>query len=140
MKSGKETVGLREYTHEELFQSMLHAQEQMERCQINFIVLGTASHSIYYDIPLIGHKIVFGVLQQHAVPNLVSVLYVLEPSLETLTDGWKFMSEKAPVVVKIITKNYHTLTNPDTRFYCYDVFKIPNPWREYWQCADHYDV
>lgn len=129
-----------EFTHDQLFQAMLHAQEQMQRCQILFVVLGDAAHAIYYNHPMTNHRIVFGVLQQHAVPNLVSVLKVVEPDLEMLTDGWRFTYERVPVYVKIITKNYHTLTNPDTKFYYYDVWKIPNPFNEYWECETHYDI
>lgn len=130
----------KEFSHNPLYQAMLHAGEQLDRCQINFIVLGEAAHAVYFDHPLKGFKVVFGVMQRHAVPNLVSVLKVLEPTLEMMTDGWKFTYERVPVYCKIITKNYRTLTDPDIRFYGFDSWRIPNPFLEYWKCENHYDI
>ena len=115
------------------------AEDVMARCQIPFIVLGTAAYQIFNDLPLQVPKIILGVLKQHAVHEQVSLLQACDPAIEMNMDGWTITKGSAKVVVRILTKNYKTLTDPDKHWYWVEPFNIPNPFKEYWE-GEHYDI
>lgn len=117
----------------------MHAQDVMERCQIPFVVLGSAAYQILHEQPLNVPKITFGVLHQHAMQECTSLLKIVDPAIEINMDGWTIMEGKAKVVVRVLPKQYKTLLNPDVHWYWVEPFKIPNPFEEYWE-GDHYDV
>jgi hypothetical protein len=116
----------------------MKAQDILDRCSIPFIVLGSAAYQIMHDQPLHVPKITVGVLEQHAVPSQTSLLKAVDPGIEVDMDGWSISEGSAKVVVKIITKKYKTLINPDVHWYFIEPFKIPNPFEEYWE-GNHYD-
>ena len=124
----------------ELRDALMWAEDVMSRCQIPFIVLGSAAYQIMNDLPLDVPKITLGVLQAHAVPSQTSLLKSCDDSIEMNMDGWTITKGSAKVVVRVLTKKYKTLMNPDTHWYWVEPFKIPNPFMEYWTGEDHYDV
>ncbi len=126
-------------TEEELRDVLMWTEDVMARCQIPFIVLGSAAYQIINDLPLDVPKITVGVLKQHAMPEQVSLLQACDPSIEMNMDGWTITKGSAKVVVQIITKSYPTLMNPDVHWYWVEPFKIPNPFKEYWE-GNHYDI
>jgi len=92
-------------------------------------------HNEELDAP----KAVFGVMQQYNIRELTSMLPIIEPKLEKLTDGYKFMYKDFPVIIRFMTRKYRTLLDPDHVYYKYDAWPIPNPWNDYWN-GEHYDV
>jgi len=126
-------------TEIELRDALMWAEDVMSRCQIPFIVLGSAAYQIINDLPLNVPKITIGVLKQHAMPEQVSLLQACDPSIEMTMDGWEITKGSAKVVVQIIKKSYPTLMNPDVHWYWVEPFKIPNPFQEYWN-GPHYDI
>jgi len=115
------------------------AEDVMSRCQIPFIVLGSAAYQILNDQELHVPKITIGVLKQHAMPEQTSLLKACDPSIEMNMDGWTIALGSAKVVCRVLTKNYPTLMNPDVHWYWVEPFKIPNPFQQYW-IGDHYDI
>ena len=126
-------------TEIELRDALMKAQDVMERCQIPFIVLGSAAYQIMHDEPLHVPKITIGVLEQHAVPECTNLLKAVDPKIEMTMDGWSITEGKAKVVVTVIRKKYKTLMNPDVHWYWVEPFKVPNPFDEYWS-GEHYDI
>jgi hypothetical protein len=111
----------------------------MGQCQIPFVVLGSAAYQIVHDEELHVPKIVVGVLEQHAMPECTSLLQSIDPTVEINMDGWTFTLGSAKCIVRVLTKKYHTLLDPDTHFYWVEPFRVPNPWNEYWN-GDHLDI
>jgi hypothetical protein len=124
----------------ELRDALMWAEDVMSRCQIPFIVLGSAAYQILNDEELHVPKITIGVLKQHAMPECTSLLKACDPSIEMNMDGWTIALGSAKVVCRVLTKNYPTLMNPDTHIYWVEPFKIPNPFQQYWEQNDHYDI
>jgi hypothetical protein len=123
----------------ELRDALMWAEDVMARCQIPFIVLGSAAYQIYHDEPLHVPKITIGVMEQHAVPEQTSLLKTVDPSIEMNMDGWTIATGSAKVVVQIMKKKHPTLLNPDIHWYWVEPFHIPNPFDVYWK-GEHYDI
>jgi hypothetical protein len=139
--SSKQTEPLNEFpSEEELKNVLMWTEDVMSRCQIPFIVLGSAAFQIVNDLPLNVPKITVGVLKQHAMAECTSLLQSCDPSIEMTMNGWEIVRGSAKVVVQIINKNYPTLVNPDIHWYWVEPFKVPNPFDQYWNGNDHYDV
>lgn len=128
-----------EFDQTKIIAALLHAQDVFERASIPFIVIGNIAYQMKNNLPLSGYKVVFAVMYWHAVPECTSLLRTIEPKIELLTDGWKIMTNQVPVIIKIIPRKFYTFLDPDTIFYAYDVWKIPNPFDEYWT-GDHHDT
>jgi hypothetical protein len=126
-------------TEIQLRDALMHAEDVMERCQIPFVVLGSAAWQIMNDQPLNVPKITLGVLQQHAMQECTSLLKIVDPSIEINMDGWSITHGSTKVVVRVLTKKYTTLMNPDVHWYWVEPFRMPNPFQEYWD-GDHLDV
>ena len=122
----------------ELRDSLMWAQDVMERCSIPFVVLGSAAYQIKNDLPLQVPKIVLGVLENHAVPECTGLLKAVDPTIEITTDGWSMTTGTVKTQVIIIKTKHKTLQDPDVHWYWVEPFRIPNPFDEYWT-GNHYD-
>lgn len=128
-----------DYTDEQLTAAILHVEDILSRCSIPFVVLGDAAFQMYNNMPLSGHRIVLGVMERHAMPECTSLIPTIEPNVEQQTDGWRIVFEQVPVYIKIITKDFNTLKEPDVIFSHYESWRIPNPFNEYWK-GPHLDI
>lgn len=128
-----------DFDHFKLEAALLYAQDILERSQIPFVVLGDAAYQMRNNMPLQGHKIVLGVMERHAVKECTSLLTIIDPTIETLTDGYRLLYQGVPVFIKVLTKDYPTLLDPDIVFYSIETFRIPNPFELYWK-GPHLDV
>jgi hypothetical protein len=117
----------------------MYAADILDRAQIPFIVLGNIAYQMKYGLPLSDVRATFAILERHAVPECTSMIPIIEPNIEQRQDGWRVMYHDFPVVMKVITKEFPTLADPDVVFYWVENWKIPNPFEKYWQ-GDHYDV
>lgn len=113
--------------------------EAFERCQIPYVVLGQAAYDIKHNLPISTTKIVFGMLQRYNIRELVSMLPIVIPDLEVTTDGWRITKDDMSIQIKILTKNYPTVMDPDIVFYEHWRFRLPNPFNEYWKLENRYD-
>lgn len=104
-----------------------------------FILLGTLAYQMKHNQELNADKVSIAVMEQYNIRELTSMLPIIEPKLEKLTDGYKYMYKGFPVIIRFMTRKYKTLLDPDTVFYKYDMWPIPNPFDEYW-AGDHLDV
>jgi hypothetical protein len=128
-----------EFTDEQLTQAILHAEDILTRSQLPFLVLGDTAFQMYNNMPLSGHRIVLGVMQRHCQPECTSLMTILDPEIEQMSDGWRLIFEKVPVYIKIITKDYTVLHDLDVIFSHYEAWRIPNPFEEYWK-GPHLDI
>lgn len=127
------------FTDEQLTAALLHAEDVLSRCSIPFVVLGSAAYQMRNNIPLEGSRIVLGVLKRHAMPECTSLLSAIDPNIETLMDGYRLVTDGVPVLVKVLTKDYVTLLEPDIVFSHYEAWRIPNPFDTYW-AGPHLDI
>ena len=111
----------------------------MERCQIPYVVLGQAAYDIKHDLPIVTNKIVFGMLERYNVRELVSLFQVVIPGIETTTDGWRICRDGVRIQIKVLTKNYPSVMDPDLVFYKYWHYYVPNPFDTYWAMENHLD-
>lgn len=126
-------------SHDDIYAAMMKAEDILQRAQIPFVVLGDVAKQMYNNENLHVHKVVFGVLQQHAVEECTSLLPTIAPDLENLKDGWNVRTPNVTVYIKILPKKYPAIMNPDVIFYMYDAWRIPNPFAQYWK-GDHLDI
>lgn len=117
----------------------MYTKNVLDGCSIPFIVLGDIAFQIYHNLPLSSPQITLGIMKRHAVPSQTSLLRVLEPKIEVTTDGWRIMYHNYPVRMKVLTKDYETLRDPDQAFYWTEAWRIPNPFAAYWRSKDHLD-
>lgn len=125
---------------EAIYDAMMHAQDVLERALMPFVVLGTAAYQMMNNEELRVNKVVFGVLERYASKECTSMLPIIEPKIEKLTDGWQITRHNVPVYIKILPKVYPSILNPDLVFYMYDMWHIPNPFGAYWTGGDHFDI
>ena len=79
-------------------------------------------------------------LERYNLRELVSMLPVVVPDIEKTTDGWRVARDGISINLKIMTKNYPTLMDPDLCVYKFWRFTIPNPFDDYWKLANRYDL
>ncbi len=144
MQSGEVSLPLLKKTNgdfdtEKLLAALAFGDDLLDRAQIPYVVLGTIAYQMRNNLPLCGHKVVLGILQRYAIKECTSLLGIIDPKIETLTDGYKTTLEGVPIFIKIVPKDYPTLMNPDIVFYAFDCWRIPNPFDSYWNGSDHYD-
>ena len=111
----------------------------LEAAQMPFVVLGQIAYQMKHNEELDAPKAVFAVMDQYNIRELTSMLPIIEPKLEKLSDGYKLSYKNFPVIIRFLTRNYRTLVDPDRIYYKYDAWPIPNPFDEYWN-GDHLDV
>lgn len=128
-----------DFTEELLTAALLHAHYVLESSSMPYVVLGDIAYQMKNNEPLHGHKIVLGVLKRYCMPELTSLLKVMDTQIETMMDGWRIVHEEVPVVIKIMEKDYPTLINPDIVFHSVETFFIPNPFEVYWK-GPHLDI
>lgn len=120
-------------------EALQKALDILEAAQMPFVVLGDIAYQMKHNEELKANKAVLGINPQYNIPELTRMLPTIEPKLEVLTDGWKLMYKGFPVIFHVMTREYKYLSDPDTVFYKFDMWPIPNPFDEYWK-ADHLDV
>ena len=129
-----------DFSEEKLQTAILYVQDLLDKCQIPFVVLGNIAYQMRHGLPLHDHRVIFGVLENHAVIEQTRFITEFEPRTEVRTDGWRIVYGDVPVMVKILTKRYDVIINPDIVFYHIEFFHIPNPWEEYWKIHESIDV
>lgn len=132
-----------ELTHEQLHDSLLFAQDMLERSQIPFVVLGELARSMRdYEVPMLDSDMVhIGVMVRYYNPDTRSMLNTL---LDNAHVQNLYMDENivtfehngVPVQIDIVKNHYLFFEYPDVRFYRLTEFRLPNPFEEYWKWKD----
>lgn len=120
-------------------EALQKALDVLEAAQMPFVILGDIAYQMKNQQELDAPKAFLAVEERYNIRELTSMLPIIDPKIEILTDGWKIMHKGFPVIIHIMTKKYKFLQEPDTVFYKYDMWPIPNPFNEYWE-SDHLDV
>lgn len=111
----------------------------MERLQIPYAVIGQAAYEIRNGLPLSQPKIIFGVLPQYNIPEITRMITSVIPNIELQTDGYRVHRNGVNLIIRMLTRKYPTLIDPDTVYYANWDYPLPNPFDVYWKLEDHYD-
>lgn len=107
---------------------------------IPFTVIGSTAMYMREGKPVENDRITFAVLPNRAEKGCIQMVKTIEPNAEWTQDGWRIIYHNQPITIKIMQKNFHTLTDPDTVWYGIDNWNIPNPWNDYWNAEDRLDT
>lgn len=125
------------YTHDQVMQALLHVNDIMQSCLMDYVILDQVAYQMHANLPCEKiSEVSVGVRRNNYT----------DYARRTLLSIWKggyFTKETVahefggvPIVIWILDKDLSYIKNPDTVFYYYDVFKIPNPFDLYWHNRD----
>lgn len=123
------------YSHEQLRDALFFTQDMLERSSLPFMLLGSiAKQMIEFEDPLLyDTKISLGIKRRDVHPDGIKALKAFLPQA-TFSDNKIFFIHENGVPVHI---NYlgdeQYFETPDTRFYYYTEFKVPNPFIKYYE-------
>jgi len=106
----------------------------LDRCSIEYMLLGDTAYSIVRDtIPKV-QKISLGVKKKDLTEFAYRILELTVPGAVIDEHKIKFNSpEGVPIEIRIITKDYPFFNHPDTILFRMDTYHIPNPFDNYWK-------
>jgi hypothetical protein len=99
--------------------------------QIEHFLLGETAVLAKVDADMLVDKIEIGILKKNFGETTQRLFKTFLPDAE-LGDVIKFEKDGVPVEIKIISKHYAFFDHPDYVFYWADEYKIPNPFKKYW--------
>ena len=70
-----------EFTEEQLTPALMFAHYVLDSSSMPYIVLGDIAYQMKNNEPLHGHKIVLGVLKRYCMPELTSLLKVMDTNI-----------------------------------------------------------
>lgn len=117
--------------------ALFHVQEMMERSQIPFMVFGNTAKHIYRGESLDGDSEVnIGVKKSELTESQFKTLREVIPTLDISQFQLSYFHNEVPVIIDVIHADYKVFKYPDTKFFVYEWFSLPNPFIEYWQKKD----
>lgn len=127
-----------EYTHEQLHNALLNAQDMLERSQITFITLNDTALQLKQEVPVLNlQRIDLGIQKKYLTDSCFSMLKSLVPNLEEKGLNYYYEFQGVPIQIRIIHRHYKFFDRPDSRFYYLSEFPLPNPFEDYWK-ARHF--
>jgi hypothetical protein len=122
---------------QQLEDALFHVQEMCERAQIPFMLFGNTAKHVYRGEGLEGDEEVnIGVKKGELTDHQFRTLKQFIPHLEANQYQLSYTHNGVPVLIDVIHTEYKVFKEPDTKFFMYEFFKIPNPFEEYWQKRD----
>ena len=122
------------FSQEQLDKALLDSFDLMRRVllETTYFVLGETAKCIYENRGLDSDGIEVGIEKRYIGPEVLSTLK--DWATEDIGDnGFTYEFEGVPVRVKFIKRKYHFFQYPDMRFYGPEVYKLPNPFQNYWK-------
>jgi hypothetical protein len=122
------------FTHEQLYKALIDSYDLMRRVLLEniYIAAGDTAKNIYNGMLLSGDGLDFIIEKKYITLEVLSTLReYATPSADE--NGFTYIFEKVPVRFKFIEKKYPFFEYPDTKMYQYEMFKIANPFQEYWK-------
>ena len=104
----------------------------MARVLTPFVLLGDTAAAVVGGRPL-DTPIVIGVRKNLITPEVMSTFKVYLKEIPIYDNGFTYQVGEVPVRVKFIRNHYKFMEFPDTKFYMYDSYLIPNPFTDYWE-------
>ena len=126
------------HEHQAVHEALMYAEDILQRSQIPFFLLDEVAKKIWEtDLPQLNiREIDIGIMERHFTESGRKILQMLEPDIEKHNKTYSFKFNKVPVVIWIINSEYDVLQNPDFRWYTTSEFRIPNPFKVYWNKRD----
>lgn len=124
---------------EELFNALSFVEDCFDRAVTPFLLLKHTGMTVFkgLDEGLDGDSLEIGVLKKNMIGFNVATLAALLPKERVWkSHSIKFVYENVPVNIKIIHSNYEFFKYPDTRFYRFKYFNIPNPFMDYYKVKE----
>ena len=121
------------YTHEQLRDVLMMAADYLERCDIPYVLWGkTLKHAMSQEEELTGDdQIELAIKRSEVTDAHISILDHWARNVVVATDIITFSCNNIPVVIKILPTDEPLLANPDYVNYWIEMFKIPNPYKQY---------
>jgi hypothetical protein len=104
----------------------------LEGSQIQFVILGELVKQMVKEEPINVEKIEIGI-KKNAWNETTRHLFNTFLPGECLKDTNLTADNGVPIELKIITRNYEFLKNPDFVYFWVDQYMIPNPWEKYYK-------
>jgi len=126
------------FTHQQLHDALMYAQDVLERSMITFVLLGnTARQVMSHELPSFSEEFVhIGVQERYLTKACLSIFKSLVYNPTVSQDTIHFLSNGVPVKIDIIHGKYEFFDHPDVRFYAITEFMLPNPFDRYWEVKD----
>lgn len=126
------------FTHEQLSDALLYAEDLLERSMIPFMLLGETAEALFlFEAPVFeGNLVHIGVLKRHLTDSTYSTLKSLAKEYYADDNIFKFEYKGVPIEIDIIHNQYPFFQNLDSKFYALTTFRIPNPFEEYYKWKD----
>lgn len=126
------------YTHNQIHDALLFAQDLMERSSFyDFILLGDIAKAVRStDIPSFSmDKVEIGITRKQFTQSGSSMFYsvLLEYKIypRQYEDRFEFEYKGVPIVFRLLDDSFAYAKRPDSRFYMMTEFKLPNPFDKY---------
>lgn len=125
------------FTHEQIMKSLYYVHDTMERCMMEYVVLDDIARNMKFnercnDV----EEVSVGIRRPEYSDSARRMLISLWPKGHFTKVNVGYEHEGVPIVIWILEKDLSYMQKPDTIFYDYDVFKIPNPFDLYWHNRD----
>ena len=122
------------FSQEKLDKALLDNFDLMRRVLLTtyYLVMGEASKCLYEGRGLDCDGIDIAIERRYLTPEVMSTFKTWVKG-EIKDNGFEYEFESVPVRVKFIDGMYDYFKFADQRFYGPETYKIPNPFREYWE-------
>lgn len=124
----------------QLDEALRHAFDIFDRCSTNFMLAGDSLKDIIENNALKTGRIDIVIEKHQLAESSMGMLKTLA-TLQDLNlhmenyhetkDGFEWTYMGIPIYVKVVKGRYKFFTSPDTMWYNYDVYLVPNPAKDY---------
>ena len=122
------------FTHEQLEKALFEVEDLMDRCVMDFIVIGELGRQIVNNAPSLDvDKVIICVLKKDFTEYAHSTIKSFRPDAVIKKRKVSLMMGDVPVDIKIVHNDYQFFEYPDSVFYSVTQFLIPNPFSAYWE-------
>lgn len=123
--------------HDSLHDALFYIHDNLERASIPYMVGGDLALTMFeHGMPFFqSDKVEVLVPKKNLTYDCYSMLNSLI-KLEKTDFGYKTQYKEVPIYINVIESPSRYFTNPDTRIYYVEEFKLPNPFMEYWENKD----
>lgn len=124
--------------HQDVHDALMYVEDILERAQIPFFLLDEIAKKIWEDeLPTLNiREIDIGILEKHLTDSCYKILKMIEPTIEKHHKTYSFNYKDVPVILWIINSDYDVFRNPDFKWYTTTQFRLPNPFKIYWNKRD----
>lgn len=122
------------FTPAQIQAALLYTEDILDRAVVPFLLLGDVAKQM--DEGYVGFEaseLEIGIKRRDFSQGAREIIEMLIPGIILEGNRYSFEVEGVPVTIRIIERNYTFLQNPDTRHFYLGVFRLPNPFKAYWQ-------